>query len=153
MAKRPAASSMAGREFAFKFLYQWIVQSGAGLPGSGDEVRGELEDFEEHRRNNPDHEDDLPELDASARQMALNLCNAYRENQVELSALVDTFNKSKTLDTMTRLLAVLGSAEILHLKTPEKVVMNEYVHLAKKYGAPGSFGVVNAILDKVSKNA
>jgi transcription termination factor NusB len=53
---------------------------------------------------------------------------------------------------MTRLMSVLGCAEILHLKTPEKVVMNEYIHLSKKYGAPGAFGVVNAILDKVSKN-
>ncbi len=149
MAKRTTASSMAGREFAFKFLYQWIVQGGEALPECSNEIKIELEEFEDHAQNNPDNEGTHLTLDSSARNMAQEICKTYRDNRIELSELVDKHNKSKSLDTMTKLFAIMGCAEILYLKTPPKVVINEYVEICKKYGAPGAHGVINAILDKV----
>ena len=45
----------------------------------------------------------------------------------------------------------VATCELLnHIETPYKVVVNEYVNLAKKYGAEQSHKFVNGVLDKVA---
>ena len=43
----------------------------------------------------------------------------------------------------------LGAFEILYTDTPSRVVINEAVELAKRYGAKQSPQFVNGILDRV----
>ncbi len=45
----------------------------------------------------------------------------------------------------------VATCELLnHLETPYKVVVNEYVNLAKKYGAEQAHKFINGVLDKVA---
>ena len=60
--------------------------------------------------------------------------------------------KLDQLDAVGRAILLLALAE---LKTrpdiPTRVVINEAVELAKRFGATGSFKFVNAVLDKAAK--
>ncbi len=51
-------------------------------------------------------------------------------------------------------LAILRSAtyEILNTETPEKVVIDEAVEIAKKYGAENSASFINGVLGTILKN-
>jgi len=56
------------------------------------------------------------------------------------------------LDSVGRAVLRLGLAELHHrADVPTKVVINEAVELAKRYGAADSYKFVNAVLDKASK--
>ncbi|TQV66956.1 transcription antitermination factor NusB [Exilibacterium tricleocarpae] len=55
------------------------------------------------------------------------------------------------LDPITRALLRLGTFELQHrLDVPYKVVINEAVALAKKFGATDSHKFINGVLDKTS---
>jgi N utilization substance protein B len=55
------------------------------------------------------------------------------------------------LDAVGRAILLLGLAELkFRDDVPSKVVINEAVELAKRYGAAESFKFVNAVLDKSS---
>lgn len=55
------------------------------------------------------------------------------------------------LDAVGRAILLLGLAELkFRDDVPSKVVINEAVELAKRYGATDSFKFVNAVLDKIS---
>lgn len=56
------------------------------------------------------------------------------------------------LDAVGRAILLLGLAELKFREdVPSKVVINEAVELAKRYGATDSFKFVNAMLDKTSR--
>ena len=56
------------------------------------------------------------------------------------------------LDAVGRSILLLGLAELkFRDDVPSKVVINEAVELAKRYGAADSFKFVNAVLDKSSR--
>ena len=56
------------------------------------------------------------------------------------------------LDAVGRAILLLGLAELKFREdVPSKVVINEAVELAKRYGAADSFKFVNAMLDKLSR--
>jgi N utilization substance protein B len=57
------------------------------------------------------------------------------------------------LDAVGRAILLLGLAELKHRDdVPTKVVINEGVELAKRYGAAESFKFVNAVLDKAARD-
>jgi transcription antitermination protein NusB len=56
------------------------------------------------------------------------------------------------LDAVGRAILLLGLAELKFREdVPSKVVINEGIELAKRYGAADSFKFVNALLDKMSR--
>ena len=56
------------------------------------------------------------------------------------------------LDAVGRAILLLGLAELKYREdVPTKVVINEAVELAKRYGAAESFRFVNAVLDKSAR--
>ena len=56
------------------------------------------------------------------------------------------------LDAVGRAVLLLAIAELKHrVDVPTKVVINEAVELAKRYGAADSFKFVNALLDKTAR--
>jgi N utilization substance protein B len=56
------------------------------------------------------------------------------------------------LDAVGRAILLLGLAELkFRDDVPSKVVINEAVELAKRYGATDSYKFVNAVLDKMSR--
>jgi transcription antitermination protein NusB len=58
----------------------------------------------------------------------------------------------ETLDAVGRAILLLGLAELkFRDDVPSKVVINEAIELAKRYGPTDSFKFVNAVLDKSSR--
>lgn len=57
-----------------------------------------------------------------------------------------------TVDAIGRAILLLGFAEFeSRCDVPVKVVINEAVELAKRYGSPDCYRFVNAVLDKAAK--
>jgi N utilization substance protein B len=60
--------------------------------------------------------------------------------------------KLDQLDAIGRAVLLIALAELKHRRdVPTKVVINEAIELAKRYGATASFKFVNAVLDKAAK--
>jgi N utilization substance protein B len=107
---------------------------------------------------NPDH--DLRQSDEFVRgrlrqdealvDFALGLLAGTRRNRQELDHLLASQADNWSLERMAvtdRNILRLASYEILHTETPDRVVINEAVELAKRYGSRQSAQFVNGILD------
>jgi N utilization substance protein B len=123
------------RELLVKALYQWQI-AGHGVA----ELSAQFAAHEEFARCDADFFgqllavtlDDVPALDAIiARQAARGI---------------------EQLDAVGRAILLLGLAELkFRDDVPTKVVINEAVELAKRYGAADSYKFVNAVLDKSAR--
>jgi len=69
-----------------------------------------------------------------------------------LSAVIENFAPER-VDPVDRAILRLGTYEILHAGTPPKVVINEAIELAKRFGTTDSRRFVNGVLDKIAKQA
>lgn len=78
-----------------------------------------------------------------------------KENKEEITNLIASNLKEKwTMDRISKIdLAILKVAiyELMYLKLPYKVAINEAVELAKKYGDDSSKSFVNGILASIVK--
>jgi len=80
------------------------------------------------------------------------------EKAIEESAAFDrviashAVRKLDQLDAVGRAVLLMALAELMYRHdVPTKVVINEAVELAKRYGAADSFKFVNAVVDKAAK--
>ena len=123
------------REWALKFLYQ------ADFVGS--RGREDLASFWSH------FHPDGPGVPAYLRELVAGAA----AHQDELDALIVRYSEHWRLERMTvvdRNLLRLAAFELLYLpKIPPKVVINEAVELAKRYGSEDSGAFVNGILDQI----
>ena len=122
------------REWALQFLYQ------AEFIGSRD--REDLDRFWGHFH---------PEGGAPA--YLRELVSGVASHQEELDALIVRFSEHWRLERMTvvdRNLLRLAAYELLYqAKVPPKVVINEAVEIAKRYGSEDSGAFINGILDQI----
>jgi N utilization substance protein B len=133
--ERGARARHLARELLVKALYQWQL---AGH--SVAEISAQFAAHEDFERSDRDFFgellavtiNDAPALDVLiARQATRGL---------------------DQLDTVGRAILLLGLAELkFRDDVPSRVVINEAVELAKRYGAAESFKFVNAVLDKISR--
>lgn len=65
-----------------------------------------------------------------------------------LEELADNWQLSRMAPTDRNILR-LGAYELLHTETPHRVVIDEAIEIAKKYGSTQSFQFVNGILDRL----
>jgi N utilization substance protein B len=76
-------------------------------------------------------------------------------NMKEIDLILKKYSEHWALDRMTvidRNILRLGVCELKHSQTiPPKVVINEAVEIAKKYGSEESPDFINGILDKIFK--
>ncbi len=99
--------------------------------------------------------DEKAEIDA-LRQLADELVDAIlakKERIDETLALVVENFAPERIDPVDRAILRLGTYEILHTATPPKVVMNECIELAKRFGTTDSRRFVNGVLDKIARQA
>ncbi|MBK8187342.1 MAG: transcription antitermination factor NusB [Cellvibrio sp.] len=130
-----AATRRMARHYAMQGLYQWQM-AGASLNAieaefrvDNDMTNVDLEYFHDLLHGVPTHLSDIE--------------NAFEPFLVERSL--------KELDPITRALLRLATYEFLHrLDVPYKVVINEAVSLAKKFGAEDSHKFINGVLDKTA---
>lgn len=123
------------RECLVKALYQWQIAGGT-VP----EISAQ---FSAH--------DDFARCD---RDFFGQLLAVTVEHAAELDTVIarQAARGIEQLDAVGRAILLLGLAELrFRDDVPSKVVINEAVELAKRYGAAESFKFVNAVLDKSSR--
>lgn len=134
MSVSPAMRRKA-RHYAMQALYQWRMSSGS------------IASIEaEFRTDNDMSKVDVPyfqELLHKIPQQLSDIDSVY-EKHLQQRDLDE-------LDPITQALLRLASYELRHrIDVPYKVVLNEAVSLAKKFGATDSHKYINAVLDKAA---
>ena len=125
------------REMAFKYLYQVEVQ----------------------KENNPDTINLFFEnneiKNEEAKKYILDVTTGIKNNIENIKSIIEkNLKKDWKIDRISKVtLAILKLAiyEMVYTKTPFKVVINEAVELAKKYGEDSAPTFVNGILASVVK--
>ena len=149
------------REYALKYLYHLQLEQFVRLRN---EFIGEasplatlqesIQDFDESfRQEDQEHPDNV--LDGEVKNFANQLIEGVLLNYDGLQETVKKHLKKWTLERLDKLdltILLVGAYEINFLGTPPKVVINESVNLAKKYGTRDSYSFINGVLDRISKD-
>ena len=126
----------SSRELALKFLYQSELNEG--------DVDEQMKLFLERSPLQDEVETFMKELVGSVLKQ-----------KKEIDEILQKFSDNWVLDRMTvidRNILRIGACELLFgFSTPPKVVINEAVDIAKKYGNEDSPDFINGILDKIYK--
>ena len=126
----------SSRELALKFLYQFELNEG--------DLGEQIKLFVERNSSQEDVANFMKEL-------VLSLIDKMEE----IDEIIQKFSDHWVLDRMTvidRNILRMGTCELLfNFSTPPKVVINEAIDIAKKYGNEDSPEFINGILDKVYK--
>ena len=96
---------------------------------------------------------DLP-VDGEALAFARELAAAAATHTQKIDELIGTSSKNWRIDRMSRVdrnILRLGACELLAFRdVPVKVVINEAVELAKRFGTAESSAFVNGVLDRIA---
>ncbi|MDO8729780.1 MAG: transcription antitermination factor NusB [Candidatus Omnitrophota bacterium] len=129
-------SRSRAREAALKTLYQMDV--------TGDPPADALKIFFRHHR-----------VAVGSQAFVSRLVEGTIKHLAEIDPLIRRHATNWTLERMAivdRNILRLGAYELLHeTQTPPKVVINEAVDLAKRFGAADSGKFVNGVLDSIHK--
>jgi N utilization substance protein B len=94
------------------------------------------------------------EIDATAQAFARELVAAAAECGPRLDELITGASKNWRIDRMSRVdrnILRLGACELVAFRdVPVKVVINEAVELAKRFGTAESSAFVNGVLDRIA---
>lgn len=94
------------------------------------------------------------EIDAAAQAFARDLVAAASERTAKLDQLIASASKNWRIDRMSRVdrnILRLGACELVAFPdVPVKVVINEAVELAKRFGTAESSAFVNGVLDRIA---
>jgi transcription antitermination protein NusB len=88
-------------------------------------------------------------------EFARGLVSGVRRNRAELDQMLGERAENWSLSRMAvtdRNILRLGAYEMVFTDTPERVVINEALELAKRYGARQSSQFVNGILDRLLRD-
>ena len=96
-------------------------------------------------------------IDPAAQDFARGLVAAATERTAQVDELITGSSKNWRIDRMSRVdrnILRLGTAELLAFpEVPVKVVINEAVELAKRFGTAESSAFVNGVLDRIATSA
>lgn len=152
-------SNTYAREYALKYLYHLQLEQFNDLkkeyiatPRPLKEMEQEITEFDESfSEADTEHPDNL--LNDQVRTYAHQLIEGVLENYNEIEKIL-TENLVKwsleRLDKLDLSLLLMGIYELYYQDTPKKVVINEAVKLAKKYGTKDSYSFVNGVLDAIN---
>jgi N utilization substance protein B len=124
------------RARALQALYAWDLSAGAGLPRVSERLWNDLA------------------IGADERALAAPLVQQIAEHAAEIDALlaaVTTNWRFERLGVIERSVLRLGVAELRLGSTPPRVVIQEAVRLAERFGSPDSARFVNGVLDAVAR--
>ena len=131
-------TTTAGRALAIQALYQIDLR--------GDEV---LEEIDEFLRASAKSADAL----AFAGELAHGCVERRDELDARIAAVAEHWDVSR-MAIVDRAILRVGAYQLLYRgDVPPKVVINEAIRLAKKYGSAESGAFVNGILDKLMKQS
>src|SRR5262245_15809110 len=134
-----AGSRRKARGYALQVLY--AVDDALGLSVE-DALATYFKDFE-------------VEVDAEGRAFAGSLVRGTRNAIEQIDDIIQGVSKNWRLDRMSRVdrnILRLGTYELQFEKmTPARVILNEAVELAKRFGAEESAAFVNGVLDRIAE--
>ncbi|HET6907104.1 MAG TPA: transcription antitermination factor NusB, partial [Rhodanobacteraceae bacterium] len=139
MSKHPSGIDLAARSRArrraLQAIYAWQM--------SGSGVRSVIEQFR--------HEQDMQVADLEYFEDLVRGVDAHRaELDAALAPLLD--RDIEQVDPIERAALRLGAYELKHRPdVPYRVVLNEAVELAKRFGAEHGHTYVNGVLDKLAR--
>jgi N utilization substance protein B len=94
------------------------------------------------------------EIDPTAQTFATDLVAAAAERGPKIDELIASASKNWRIDRMSRVdrnILRLGVCELVAFRdVPVKVVINEAVELAKRFGTAESSAFVNGVLDRIA---
>lgn len=124
------------REVALQVLFQEDLHPDRDIRAEDEFLRARLR-----------HQEDLVEF-------ARSLVMGVRRNRAELDQLLRELAEHWSLERMAatdRNVLRIGAYELLYTDTPGRVVINEGVELARRFGARQSSQFVNGLLDRILK--
>jgi N utilization substance protein B len=123
------------RKLALQALYRWQINQ-----GPWQDLVHELETSE-----------DMPRADREYfRELVRSVCDAHAELDGELAAWTD--RPPRELDPVEHAVLLIGAHELKSRpEVPYRVVLNEAVGLAKRFGATDGHKFVNAVLDRAAR--
>ena len=134
--QKPSMSARRkARRFAIQALYQWQI-SGSSLTAIEAEFRTD---------------NDMSKVDIMYFR---DLLRGVHREQAELDKLLEPFldRPLKEVDPVELAIVRLGAYELKHrIDVPYKVVINEGIEMAKRFGGTEGHKFVNSILDKLSR--
>ena len=133
--ERSVRSRQRTRELLIQALYQWQLTD-----QQPDELLDQFGDRSEFERVDQ----------AYFRELFSTVLRDFRDLDGLISEQAD--RGGDQLDAVGRAVLLLSIAELrTRFEIPTKVIINEAVELAKRYGATDSFRFVNAVLDNVAR--
>jgi transcription antitermination protein NusB len=99
-----------------------------------------------------DSKAEIDELREQSDKLVDAVLSKKEQIDAKLAAVVENFAPER-IDPVDRAILRLGTYELLHAGTPPKIVINEAIELAKRFGTTDSRRFVNGVLDKVAKLA
>jgi transcription antitermination protein NusB len=127
-----------GRAYALQLLYARDGDPSTDLSGAAISWASEFE----------------LEIEPAAQQFAKDLVAAAVQRTAEIDELIASSSKNWRIDRMSRVdrnILRLGATELLAFRdVPVKVVINEAVELAKRFGTAESSAFVNGVLDRIA---
>jgi N utilization substance protein B len=131
------------REYAVQAAYQWLMQGGA--------VKPILEEFIIHRL----HTTEQPESSVDKAYFAAllkGLETRFDDVKALIEARLDASWTLARMDNVLQAICFLGVLELLDQPdTPTKVIINEYIIIAKSYYDDKEPAFVNKLLDTIAK--
>jgi N utilization substance protein B len=127
-----------GRARALQALYAWDIRPGQDLAQVADRVWFDLA------------------VSPEERKFASGIVKTYMKTQRELDAgLVDVTDnwRLERIGAIERSVLRLGAAELEQRETPPRVVIQEAVRLAERFGSSSSARFVNGVLDAYARRA
>ena len=136
-----AGNRRSGRAYALQLLYARDNDAAADLAGVAADWATAFE----------------LELPAEAQDFARDLVAKAAEHAADVDKLIVASSKNWRLERMSRVdrnILRLGATELLASRdVPVKVVINEAVELAKRFGTAESSAFVNGVLDRIAAAA
>lgn len=126
----------SSRELALKFLYQSELNAG---------------DFDEQMSQFLE----ISPVQEDVRKFMVDLLESITHSKKEIDELLEKSSENWSLSRMTvidRNILRIATAELLfHKDVPPKVVIDEAVEIAKKFGSEDSPDFINGVMDRIKK--
>ena len=150
------SNKTVSREYAFKFIYKLFLKDFSmekeKMVSDSIVMDQAILEFEDsYIKEDEEHLDN--ELNPSIQNYAKTLISGYVAKEAQVIDLIGTFLQKRSFSSIGNIekaVLTLGVYELQFTETPSKVVINEYINLAKKFGTKESFAFINGILDKVN---
>jgi N utilization substance protein B len=133
--ERGSGARTVARKLALQALYRWQLN------------RCEWQDLVQEFSDDPD----MLRADANYFQGLISgICGAREELDTALSPLLD--RPPSQLDPIEHAVLLIGAYELQHrLEVPFRVVINEAVGLARRFGATDGHKFINGVLDRAAQ--